>query len=411
MAGEIRTPEEGDGSMTARAAVGTAETTKDEKRSKKRNREKKDAEEGTNEGGEIVGKDGDEESSKGKEEKRAERVRRKDEKRAEKQSLLERVPQVDEHGVAYTRVQIRRMTKRVKRGLPAVPTEEEERERMRNERVLRIEEERELAGEEGDQRDDLGEEGVGGGDRSDGEEAVEAGEDSKYKGEPPVKDDDGEDVIAAQPKPSQDGGKSEGKREGEPLPERQRPLKKKPRSEKKPVPLDYVCFSCQNERAPPAHWIYDCPDKVTVRGRNQVSKRLKGVHQPDARKVFVSGLPFDAKQKDVETYFANEAKCGKVVRAKLLKFDDKSGGSGVGGRCKGQAILTFETEEGAQKAMKLTGTILGDTSRGNKAKKGGGGDEQGGEPVKGGEKKVRKELRLRVSRLRSRAVTKNQKGE
>lgn len=124
----------------------------------------------------------------------------------------------------------------------------------------------------------------------------------------------------------------------------QQPNKKKARS--KPVPKDYVCFACKNQHLP-LHWIYDCPDKVYQPGTNQKKKKLRGMNDPSSRKVFVSGLPFEVKTKEVETYF--EQKCGaKVVHCKLILFPDTK-------RCKGNGFVTFDTDEGATKALALHG--------------------------------------------------------
>merc|ERR1711976_1090786 len=98
----------------------------------------------------------------------------------------------------------------------------------------------------------------------------------------------------------------------------QRPKKKR---RTKPVPSDYTCMACNNKHQP-LHWIYDCPDKVYKPGANKLKKRLRGIHDPSSRKVFISGLPFDAKSKDVELYFEQEKKCGKLVNCKLLQFED-----------------------------------------------------------------------------------------
>jgi RNA recognition motif-containing protein len=102
-------------------------------------------------------------------------------------------------------------------------------------------------------------------------------------------------------------------------------------------------MACQNKHSP-QHWIYDCPSKVTVRGVNQVSKNLKGVHNPDY-KVFVSGLPFDTKQADLMSMFEH---CGKIVQCKLVQFKDTK-------RCKGNAYIAFDSKENTLKAIKMNG--------------------------------------------------------
>jgi RNA recognition motif-containing protein len=93
-----------------------------------------------------------------------------------------------------------------------------------------------------------------------------------------------------------------------------------------------------------------------------LKKKLRGIHDPASRKVFISGLPFDAKPKEVEMYFEKEMKCGKVVHCKLLQFEDTN-------RCKGTGFLTFETDEGAKKALKLNGTVLSLPTTANDDKK------------------------------------------
>lgn len=162
------------------------------------------------------------------------------------------------------------------------------------------------------------------------------------------------------------------------------PRKRKKRS--KPVPDDYVCRACQNKHSP-AHWIYDCPNKITVKGTNHVSKKLRGIHAPNDRKCFVSGLAFDMKKKDVERLFKD---CGTIVHCKLLTFPDT-------GRCKGQAYVTFESEASAKKAMKLSGTTVSndDDAKSKKKKKQESPNHK------------RKELKLKVTKVLNRTVTKH----
>ncbi len=251
-----------------------------------------------------------------------ERKKLKVEKKAEKVELLAKVPKVDEHGIAYTKLQIKRMIKRVKKGLNAVPTEEEERDRVRRLKQEEKETKDELAGMIFTREDDSGDDDS----KDDDIEAVE-------------EESDGEGKTSDDEEADEDG-------ENEEEHETKQVQKKKPRS--KPVPEDYVCFACKNSHKP-LHWIYDCPDKVHKPGTNKVKKKLRGLHDPSSRKVFVSGLPFDVKSKDVEAYFEKEMKCGKVVHCKLLMFEDTK-------RCKGTGFLTFDTDEGAKKALKLNGT-------------------------------------------------------
>ena len=171
------------------------------------------------------------------------------------------------------------------------------------------------------------------------------------------------------------------------------PLKKR---RTKAVPGDYTCQACKNKHSPP-HWIYDCPYKIRIPGNTAVAKKYRGINDPASRKVFVSGLPFDVKTKDVEVYFENEVIGGKVMHCKLFMFDDTK-------RCKGQGILTFGTDESAKRALELNGTVLqpGTFKEKNEKKKKKGNDES-----TEGKKKV---LRLGVSKLQNRTVTKGKTG-
>ena len=158
----------------------------------------------------------------------------------------------------------------------------------------------------------------------------------------------------------------------------------------KPVPDDYVCSACQNKHKP-VHWIYDCPDKVTMKGTNQKAKKYRGLNEPDAKKVFVSGLPFDVKPKDVEGMFMS---CGKVKFCKLLKFDDT-------GRCKGQAYITFDTEDAAKQAIKLSGTTIDNNDEGGSGKK--------KKKQKDQQDTKRKQLTLKVSKVVNRRASHTKK--
>ena len=298
-----------------------------------------------------------------KEARRKARKRNRSDRQKEKEELMEKVPKVDEHGIAYTKLQIRRMLKRVKRGLPPVPTEEEERERLRNEAQLRREEESELAGMiyKKDEDDEEEPEEVQ-------MEATEADDAENEKEEPEGPNFSDEDEKL----------ETENKQEGNQL-----PVKKKSKRSK-PVPGDYVCQACKNKHQPP-HWIYDCPDKITMKGTNQKAKKLRGLNEPDTRKVFVSGLPFDVKPGDVEKLFHA---CGKVMSCRLVKFGDT-------GRCNGQAYVSFDTDSGAKKALKLSGTIIDNAT-----------DEPKKKQSKKPEATRRKELKLKVSRVLNRTRTK-----
>eukprot|EP00977_Amphora_coffeiformis_P007673 scaffold1690_cov182-Amphora_coffeaeformis.AAC.30 len=297
------------------------------------------------------------ESSSSKE-KRAQR-------KAERQRLMDRVPLTDEQGISYTKQQIRRMRKRVARGLPPLETEEEVRERQKAEALLRKQEEAELQGmiyqkdgtvkpEDGDDEEDdeeSDEERDEGGNLMDEDDEEEESRKDNEQSQPINTDNDNSPKTA--PKPS--------------------PQKKTRRN--KPVPADYVCQACKNKESPPLHWIYDCPLKVTVPGCNHKSSK-NHVNEPSDHKVFVSGLPFDAKSKDVRGLFAS---CGTIRNVKLMTFEDTK-------RCKGNAFITFENKEAAVAALKLSGSPLDNS-----------GEEEG---------KKRKTLTLKVSKLLNRTLTK-----
>lgn len=307
-----------------------------------------------------------EKKHRSKEERKLDRERKKAAKKAEKSSLLDQVPKVDEHGIAYTRIQIRRMTRRVKRGLPPVPTEEEERERLREIKKEKKVEEEELAGMIFDREKEAT-------DEDEGREEKDA-----------VSDGENEDAEGDDEKDESDSGQSAQEQNIE----AKRPAKKK--KSNKPVPSDYVCQACNNKRSPP-HWIYDCPDKVHRPGSNQIKKKMKGINMPDPRKVYVSGMPFGVRYGDVRGYFEDKAKCGKIAKCHLVTFKDESA------RCKGEAFITFETEEGAKKAIATSGDIMTiEEKKDKKGKQVGGGDS-------GAEKK---ELRLKVSKVVNKAAAK-----
>lgn len=283
-------------------------------------------------------------------------------KRKEKEALLAQVPETDENGISYSKLQRRRMMKRVKRGLPPVPTPEEEEERLRQEAQLKREEEAELSGMLFNKK---------------------AGSDDEEEEDQDDGDDGGPDIDIENSQdehPEDEGDTVEAHKQSE----KSSDPEKKKRKRDKEVPLDYICQACKNQHQP-IHWIYDCPDKVTVRGTNKVSKSTKGIHDPDEKKVFVSGLPFEAKRKDVEALFSS---CGKLVQCKLLTFPDT-------GRCKGQAYLTFDSQESAKKAVALNGTTIDNKGDEEKKKKGDGGT-------------IRRELKLKVTKMLNRIATKKQ---
>ena len=309
-------------------------------------------------------------------------------KKEEKEELLKKVPTKDKDGMAYTKLQIRRMIKRVKKGLPPVPTPRELEESKQAEARLKREEESLYAGEathnevQNDNDDDDDDDD----DDNDAEEEVaddddDANDDEVMEGDnnlPPADNDTCTPVLAR----NDDGTTA-----------------KKKAKRSKAVPSDYVCSACKN-RNTPAHWIYDCPDKITVRGANQKKKKDRGVHDPDSKKVFVSGLPFEANAKKVEDFFSTTHNCGIVSCVGLIKFDDSK-------RCNGQAYVTFNTDEGAKLALELTGITINaaelssDVNDAKKKKKNGKEGEESSDVVV-----KRKELKLKVSKVRGRNETK-----
>jgi len=320
---------------------------------------------------------GDESEKKLKKRTKEERSTLKLKKKEMKQNLLSQVPKVDKDGISYTKTQIRRMARRIKNGLHPVATEKEENERRRLLKLEKREEEDELADMLYDNGNGLDEFGRKRKDREEGDAEDHATEDEGDEEVDGVKSK----TSLFPPAKIVEGGWKE-------------PLKKKRRS--KPVPEDYVCQACKNEHTP-HHWIYDCPYKIHLKGSREVAKKYRGINDPASRKVFVSGLPFDVKVKGVEAYFESEVKGGKVMHCKLFLFDDTK-------RCKGQGIITFGTDESAKNALKLNGTILksGTFNDGTEKKKKKGKDVN----TEG----IKKDLRLGVSKLLNRTVTKGKRG-
>ena len=352
----------------------------EKKQLKKRGREEEHDGDGDGADTGTVGKDkkkDKKDKKKRKEEKKRLREERKAAKKAEKADIMAGLPKKDKDGISYTKIQLRHMARRVRRGMNPVPTEEEENERRRQAKIDKEMEENELAGmlyngedgnEVGYDEESEGEDGDGDGDEQGGDSDGDVDVDGDGGGE------DGAEIH--------DDGTA-------PPP----PTKKAKRA--KAVPADYTCMACQNKHQP-AHWIYDCPDKKTIRGTNKVAKKLRGLNLPDSRKVFVSGLPFEIRQREVEKYF--EETCGKIVYCKLLVFEDTK-------RCKGQAFMTFEKDESALKAIKkLSGTVMDyePEKKETKKKKKKGGDQ---------EPKEKKELVLKVTKVKSRVETNKKWGK
>jgi len=321
------------------------------------------------------------------------RKRKREEKKQLKAKLLEQVPKVDADGISYTKAQIRRMMRRVKRGLPPVPTPEEEAELKRHDKKLREEEALQFAGLMDNKQEDDNDDGSDGSDKDVGVRRHQEHDDDNDDEE---EEDEDEEDAGKTNETNRKNQHDEEKKEAiaKARAEQQDRPTKKHKVSNKPVPKDYVCQACQNKHDFP-HWIYDCPDKVTMRGTNQVSASGHD-NAPSAKKVFVSGLPFDAKPADVKAMFQS-ACCdagGKVTSLKLLKFPDT-------GRCKGQAFVVFDTEESARKAILMTGTKIpvaaDDSNSSNKTKK---------NKKKDSDVSSKRELELKVTKVKSRSVTK-----
>lgn len=324
--------------------------------------------------------DGDD-TAASKSSSKVDRATRKAIKNEQKEALMAKIPKLDPDGIPYNKIQIRRMLRRVKHGLDPVATEEEEKEIRAREKREKAEEERLLFAE-----------------RNDEEDQEEDNDDDKDNEADDTKSDQAEEEEAA-PATKESAQDAPRKKSHNP------PSKKTKRS--KPVPPDYICQACQNKLPNfTPHWIYDCPNKVTQRGCNTVSKKLRGLHDPPSRKVFVSGLPFECTEGHVKRYFeqnmdgTDAAESIELVHCKLLKFEDSS-------RCKGQGILTFESDLGAQLALKLNGSAWEDVEEpgvATKKKKKSGAKESISSDKK-------KELRLKVTKVLNRHVTKKKFGK
>jgi hypothetical protein len=251
------------------------------------------------------------------------------------------------------------MAKRVSRGLDPIETSKEKHERLKNEAELRRQEEAELTGMV--YRKPQGDE-----DNDSGSERVVDDNDEESKQENTVEDDEAPSLTKKASQPVKNTKKTK---------------------RNKPVPSDYVCFACKNE-SKPLHWIYDCPKKVTMKGTNQVAKKLRGNNPADDNKVFVSGLPFSMKRGDVTKLFLA---CGKIAHTKIVLFPDT-------GRCKGQAYVTFESKEGAAKALELSGSVIDNDDGASKDKS-----------PKSPTTNKRKELKLKVTKALNRIATKSSK--
>lgn len=278
------------------------------------------------------------------------------ERRQARVALLEKVPKVDEHGISYTKQQLRRMAKRLAKGLPALETKQEAHQRLVNESRLKRELEDDLAGDE--------EVPMEGGAEEDSDDEV------PMEGEN-VSDSDDEEEEQDESNRNEEASKEESSSFPASTALSSPTVQTFRIKCHKPVPSDYVCSACHNKILP-AHWIYDCPQKHT-----------KGIHDPSANKVFVSGLPFEANHKYVTDLFG----ALRVKHLKLLTFNDSQ-------RCKGQAFVTLSNEVDAKQALKMNGTVLDTTSNGK------GSDQK---------KPMKKPLVLKVTRVLNRHVTKHQK--
>jgi len=313
----------------------------------------------------------------------------KSSKKQAKAELLTKIPTHDPEGIPYSKIQLRRMKRRVKNGLNPIPTEEEEREIERRKEEEKREVEACLFG------DDVAAEETNGDKEEDGD--ANLNEDRTDEEDEGSVDDGKEERQTRNDASENTATNTHEKHQFQP------PSKKTKRS--KPVPPDYVCQACQNKPSKNTkftpHWIYDCPLKITHRGCNAVAKRLRGLHDPPSRKVFVSGLPFDVTEGTVKRFFEDNVSNGEdtggnteVIHVKLIKFEDSQ-------RCKGQGILTFDSDESAKAALKLNGCIWSADDESGKDKK---------KKNKQTEKnKDGKQLRLKVSKVLNRFVTKQKK--
>ena len=236
---------------------------------------------------------------------KVDRATRKAIKKEQKEALMAKIPKLDPDGIPYNKIQIRRMLRRVKHGLDPVATEEEEKEIREREKREKAEEERLLFAErndEGDQEED-----------NDGD-----------------KDDEADGFKSDREEVDEEEEATAKKESAQAVPRKSHNPPSKKTKRNKPVPPDYICQACQNNLPDfTPHWIYDCPNKVTQRGCNSVAKKLRGLHDPPSRKVFVSGLPFECTEGHVKRYFeknmnvADATESIELVHCKLLKFEDR----------------------------------------------------------------------------------------
>ncbi|KAL3811469.1 hypothetical protein ACHAXA_010721 [Cyclostephanos tholiformis] len=349
------------------------------------------------------------------------RAARRAAKLENERQLLSKIPTHDDDGIPYGKMQLRRMKRRVRHGLPPIPTEEEEREIRERERREKLEEEAlfyvapsTTRGVEDDDEEDDDDEGGASEDGGGVQLTSSEGDDDAY-------DEEGDDVDVEEEEEEEEGGRDDDEADDDAMDAKDgnaishpppHPTAKKARRNK-PVPPDYVCQACQNKSSSDgsAHWIYDCPLKMTKRGCNAIAKKLRGLHDPPSRKVFVSGLPFDCDEGMVKRFFDGGLSSSSsspsstspssfgdgVVHVKLLKFEDSK-------RCKGQAFLTFDTDEGADMAIsKMNGSIWMEVPEPGTSTRGGKKSKKKGE--NGAAHGPKRELRLKVTRALNRFVT------
>ena len=307
-----------------------------------------------------------------KEQRAAARAAKKSAKSAEKKNLESKIPKVDEDGIPYNKIQIRRMMRRVKNGLDPIATEEEEREIREREKRERVEEEALYAEVHRDNKDEEEE-----------EDNMDEDDDGKDEGNNDA--EEGEEGEAPPPKK-----KKHGKYHNPPP---------KGTKRSKPVPSDYTCMACNN-KCPnfTPHWIYDCPMKKTVKGCNVVAKKLRGFSEPDNTKVFVDGLPWVCNEGYVRRFFEEGLKDSgaQLVRIHLpLSNKDQSDKN----NCKGFAFLTFDSEKSALEVIRtMNVSVWKDIDAPGKSSRSGGSGKKKDEGQK-------KELKLRVTKMLSRRAT------
>eukprot|EP00592_Proboscia_alata_P009828 CAMPEP_0194362154 /NCGR_PEP_ID=MMETSP0174-20130528/9855_1 /TAXON_ID=216777 /ORGANISM="Proboscia alata, Strain PI-D3" /LENGTH=418 /DNA_ID=CAMNT_0039134829 /DNA_START=81 /DNA_END=1337 /DNA_ORIENTATION=+ len=287
----------------------------------------------------------DDNTSPSKKHKRLSTKEKRALKKSEKQSLTEKIPSVDEHGISYTKLQTRKMLRRVKRGLPPVPTPEEERLLQQERKLQEKLEELELGG------------------------MIVSKPKEKVVEEPEADADDNADAnVESEPNESvKSYANCPPADEPRKYPPKDHSLPPSSPTNKKAIPLDYVCFACKNDPSNgPLHWIYNCPSKVTKKGCNAITKKKRGSLSSNECKIFVSGLPFTVTGKDVEDYFGLKLGVGeglsKAIQCQLLTFKDTK-------RCNGQAYLVFATKDMVETALTLHKAVYdGQTSNDPKKK-------------------------------------------